>query len=757
MVSRLAVDVGCTTVVAAAQEAAGGPARMLGFEGEDGPAGTLAASVTWSAGGVTRVGIEADRALDADPHRGVRGPLAHLESGSSTLELGPGPLPVVALVAELLTRPLRVATRELGGPPEQTVLSIPSGWAPDGRRSRALLAAAALAGLAPVTLVASAVAAAELARDDDAEVVLVCDVGGRTGQLSLVDLRDGPGRLLATTELVAGADLFDELLYHELVGELAATRPDAARQLEELHLQTGAAQAGGEAARWAACQAELARAVRHCREALTTAGAREVAVGEPVGVSLGLSAERARDLLAADCQILAAAAREQLAQARTAGAGTRAVLVGGGALTPGLRETLEAELGCAVAVDEDPATAVARGALAVAAGLPAAGRPSVGAPAIAAGPPAAGRPSVAAPGAAPSRPPASPRAPRTVLEDVVAATLGGGEVVAVVRHDAHHRVVRIDAQGRVGAAQSVRGRDVTALAATPATVVVASTAGAAILSADLRPLTAIERPLIATASGTSVWVVAAGEGDAPVLALTTLAIEGRRARVAEVSRIGLAAPPAAARPARRTGRPASPAPPAPHAVAAAGRLHFAVPVRGRGGAAAQRVGHAGPAGIGSAETRIGPLWVIGQAPAASGVLMLEGSGPTALALGDRRLAGWPAGVRVELAAHPPQSPWIVAARRDGWEALRLHGDAIVAVRGGDGAVESVRADGEDGLWLVCESGGERRLVRLGPDGELVRLAALGAPLEPVGRAGAEVLVLAGPRDAPRTLVAVAPG
>jgi hypothetical protein len=113
-------------------------------------------------------------------------------------------------------------------------------------------------------------------------------------------------------------------------------------------------------------------------------------------------------------------------------------------------------------------------------------------------------------------------------------------------------------------------------------------------------------------------------------------------------------------------------------------------------------------------------------------------------------------VRVRLAAHAAQGPWIVAARRARWEALRLAGDETVAVRTGDGAVEAVLAQ-DDGLWLVCESGGERRLVRVGPGGELDRLAALGAPLEPIGRAGDEILVLAGVRGAPRTLVAITPG
>jgi hypothetical protein len=239
-----------------------------------------------------------------------------------------------------------------------------------------------------------------------------------------------------------------------------------------------------------------------------------------------------------------------------------------------------------------------------------------------------------------------------------------------------------------------------------------------------------------------------------VLTLVTLGVAGREARVVETGRVGLAAPAQAGRLARRAGRPG---PPAAHAVAGDGRLCFAVPARGRGGAAAQRVGEAGAGGLGEIGTRSGPDWVTGQAPlAGGGVLALRGGGPVELSLGGAQLASWPAGVRVQLAVADARGPWVVAARRARWEALRAGGDDVSPVRAGDGAVEVVRPDG-DGLWLVCESGGERRLIRVSPGGELERLAALPAPMQPIGRAGAELLVLAGARGAPRTLVAITPG
>jgi hypothetical protein len=131
--------------------------------------------------------------------------------------------------------------------------------------------------------------------------------------------------------------------------------------------------------------------------------------------------------------------------------------------------------------------------------------------------------------------------------------------------------------------------------------------------------------------------------------------------------------------------------------------------------------------------------------------------PSRLLCGGGEVASWAAGVRVSLAgASDPGGPWVVAARHARWEALRLAGDELVPVRAGDGTVEHASA-GPGGLWLVCESGGERRLVCVSQAGELERLAALNAPLEPLGRAGGELLTLAGPRSAPRRLVAVERG
>jgi hypothetical protein len=267
-------------------------------------------------------------------------------------------------------------------------------------------------------------------------------------------------------------------------------------------------------------------------------------------------------------------------------------------------------------------------------------------------------------------------------------------------------------------------------------------------------VTTIARPLLAAAAGAGVWVLSAGDEQSPVLTLTTLVVAGRSGEVVDAGRVGLAVPRQAGRLPRR---PVRPAPPRPHAVvSAAERLHFAVPARGRGGSAAQRVGSASRAGLAEVATRNGPDWIVGQAPAGGGrLLTLTGGGPAALWLGETRLASWPPGVRVRVDAHDDEAPWVVAARRARWEALRLDGEEVAAVRPGDGAVEVALAVA-GGLWLVCESGGARRLVRVGPGGELDRVAALNAPLAPIGRVGDEVLALAGPRGAPRTLVAFGP-
>ncbi|HUR86404.1 MAG TPA: rod shape-determining protein [Solirubrobacteraceae bacterium] len=740
MAGRLAVDVGSTTVVAAAQEAGSGAARPLVFEGEDGPPGTLAAALTWSSTGPGRAGIVADRMLDVDPLRGVRGPIAHLESGSSMLETQHGPVPVVAMVGELLARPLRLATRELGAPPGHVVLTTPPGWPPDGRRARALRAAAALAGMPAVTLLPSAIAAAELERaDGQAAVVLVCDVGGRTCQVSLVDLREERARLVATTELVAGADLFDELLYLDVLRELAERDAEAARRLEDFHLHAGAPAAGADDGAWATCQAALARSIRHAREALTVAASHELEIGAPVGVTLVLEQSRVRDLVLTESQIIAAAAREQLARAdlgATRSEHVRGMLVGGGALTPGLRDVLEAELALPVVLGDDPVTAVARGA------LEAAARDA----------PGGSRRADSRPPARTGRTAAIRQALRVVLEDVVVATLSGEHVIAVVRHESHHRVVRVDLRGRVEGAHGVSGEQITALTATPEVVVVSGPSSAALFTTALRPLTAIARPLLAAASGATAWVVAAGDEPATVLDLTTLAVGGRAARVAATDRLGLVPTGPAVRLPRRAARPV---PPPAHGSVSGDELHLAVPVRGRGGQPAQLIGAAGPVGIDDSELRTSSPWVTDVAPSADGVVTVSGAGPVALSLGSELLSDWPAGVRVRLAAHGGQ-PWVVAALAERWEALRVEGAAIGKVRAGDGNVERAGAD-DDGLWLVCESSGERRLVCVSPDGSLERVAALGAPLEPLGRAGDEILTLAGPPGAPRMLVAITPG
>lgn len=745
MGARIGVDVGSTTVVAAASDGDGEP-RLLEFEGEDGPPGAMTASLVLRADGSARAGGEADRALDADPHLGARGPIAHLESGSAVLELVGGPVPVVALVGELLARPLRVASRAGGAAPEAAVLAMPSSWPADGRRARALRAAAALAGLPPVTLVPAAVAAAELSREAETETVLVCDVGGRTTQLAIVDLEPEARRLLAATELAVGTDLFDETLYLEVVRLLEEDDPESARRLEDLHMLTAFVEAAPDAREWAACQAELARAVRHCREALACADAAPIAVGPPLGLALELERDRVAALLETELQAVAAAARAQVDQARAAtpqGRGhagpRRAVIVGGGARAPGLQPALAAELDLPVAIAGDPLTAVARGALLVAERM---------------------APAPAQPAREQRRPPRrapAPTALRTVLDEVAAAVLAVDDVVAIVRHDGHQRVVRTDAQGRVGAAHGIGGSDVVALAATVAAVVAASSAEASVFAPGMRPLATVERPLLAAAGKASAWVVGAGDEQAPLLALTTLAIAGRAARSVGEERLGLA--PAEGRGRLRPApRGVRSAPPRAHWSADGDALLFAVAARGRGGRPAQLLGEAGAAGLGAVATKAdGPPWVTARARTQAGAIatLTAATGvPARLALGDTELAAWPAGVRVSLTGGRDRGGlWVVAARHARWEALRIEGGDLVLARGGDGVVEHARA-APDGLWLVCESGGERRLVCVTPDGELQRLGALRAPLEPLGRLGGEALALAGGRDAPRRLVAL---
>ena len=237
--ARLAVDVGCTTVVAAARarrvrtrslldsrtRTVPGYVRRLADVGD---ATARRAPGSRPIACLTSIRIAAfgarwrtsSPALDARARRAARCPSSRSSRSCSRARCGP--------------RRASSASQ-----PAHAVLAIPSGWPPDGRRARAMRAAAAIAGLPDVTLIAAAVAAAELVRDAEPVTVLVCDVGGRSCQLSLVEVADGPARLLATTELVVGADLFDELLYLDVLRELGEHDADAAARLDDVHLQSG--------------------------------------------------------------------------------------------------------------------------------------------------------------------------------------------------------------------------------------------------------------------------------------------------------------------------------------------------------------------------------------------------------------------------------------------------------------------------------------------------------------------------------------
>ncbi len=741
MDSVLAVDVGCTTVAAAAAAGEAAP-RLLAFEDEDGPAGAFTAALTWTPDGVALVGAPADRALDGAPERGARGPLAHLWSGTDTLELAHGPAPVTALVAALLARCLSEARRaDLA--PDRSVLAIAPDWPLGGRRARALRAAAALAGLPAVELVPSALAAAQGAAADGAALLLVCDLGGRGCRLSVV----GERRLLSTTELPVGADLFDELLYGDVLRALAEHDAATAQRLAELHVRPVIAGDDRDAQTWARCQGELARAVRRCREALATEARATLTIPAPVSLGVDIGRDELADLVETDAQAIAGAAREQLARLR-GDAAARIVLVGGGAGTPGVLEALRAATDVPVDLAGDALTAIARGALARDE------RPTTPPP---------------PPRRAPARAPPPPRPePRPIVAEVTVAARHGDELVAVVRHDDHRRIVRLGADGRVHAAQGVEGGEVTGLSICAAVTVLVAETSCTLFGAGLRPFATRPRPLLGAAAGATAWIVTAGDGRGAPLSLETFAVDGAQATTVSDEALGVGAPEAVPRQPRRGAARAQPPPPA-WTLTSEPALHFDLPALGLSRRPVQAGGTAGPDGLaGPPVLSARPPWVAARSPAATGeALVLRatggsggergwGFGPAQLTRGEATLADWPAGVRVALLRSHGEPDWVLAARQGSWQALRVSGNELSLARAGDGALERAHADGAE-LLLVCESGGERRLVRIDRGGELAGLLALSAPFEPVGRLGEEIVGLAGALGRPRTLVGLPAG
>ncbi|MEU6645139.1 Hsp70 family protein [Saccharomonospora sp. NPDC046836] len=284
-----------------------------------------------SPDGELRAGQAALHRAAAEPERIARSPLRRI-GDTVPFVLGELTYPAETLAAGLLALVAdRVADSE-GADAERIVVTHPPGWG--GYRRGLLHEALDQAQLPGVLALPSPIAAAE----SHAEVAVgatlaVCRIGGTHVETAL--LRRGPRgfELLAHTEppeLAAGAHL-DELLVQHVLERASIDRQD-----------TGA-------------MARLRAACTSAKERLSQVG--ETTVFGDLRLTRAEFEELARPVLevvvAAFERLVSTVAAEQLAGA---------LVVGGTARIPLVRELAEAVLPCPVVIGDDPGTALCRGA-----------------------------------------------------------------------------------------------------------------------------------------------------------------------------------------------------------------------------------------------------------------------------------------------------------------------------------------------------------------------------------------------------------
>ncbi|MFC4002680.1 Hsp70 family protein [Prauserella oleivorans] len=330
----LGIHVGATRVTAAVCRATAGPWGPPEVVPLGGAVPWLDSVLHVSAAGELLAGEAAMRMAATEPERVAFGPLRRTGDPVPYV-LGEVSYPAETLAAALIGWVAdRVADLE-GAAPERIVVTHPAEWS--GYRRGLLHEALDRADLPGVLALPAPIAAAE-SRHAQAEVppggtLAVCRIGGTSVETAL--LRRGPrGFDLLThaenAECGAGA-LLDDLLVRHVVERTGTDQrdPDAMARLRS------------------ACVVAKER----------LAHAREVHVTEGLAVPRAEFERLARPVLAAAVTEL----HRMLAQAPGDGV-EAAVLVGGTAAVPLVRELAETMLDCPVAVDDDPATALARGA-----------------------------------------------------------------------------------------------------------------------------------------------------------------------------------------------------------------------------------------------------------------------------------------------------------------------------------------------------------------------------------------------------------
>jgi actin-like ATPase involved in cell morphogenesis len=343
-VRTLAVDLGTSNTVAALRIGTGEP-RLLRLSGEQ----TLPSAVWLDPGGQLVVGRDAERQARLDASRFE--PTPKLRVGEGQVLLGDRTIPVVNLLAALLTRVLEEARRELGGEPDQLILTHPAGWG--AARRDVLLEAARITGVrCPVRLLPEPVAAAGRfvtlpnVSLPPGQALAVLDVGGGTTDVAVV--RAGPGgwEVLADGGTdIGGRDLDFELRQHlrtddPLWTELDRPMTPATRRVART----------------------LAEDVRAAKEALSRYAHTDVPMPPPLPdahLTRGEFETLVRPLLAKVVDVLV----EVVARARP-GRLAGVFLVGGCTRVPMLAALVVERTGLQPVVLESPENTVALGALA---------------------------------------------------------------------------------------------------------------------------------------------------------------------------------------------------------------------------------------------------------------------------------------------------------------------------------------------------------------------------------------------------------
>jgi actin-like ATPase involved in cell morphogenesis len=339
-VHTLAIDLGTSNTVALLRSA-DGQVRPLLFDGRE----QLSSAVYADPDGALVAGPDAERLARTDPAAFEPNPKRRIDDGTVLLggrgvEVADALAAVLAVVVTQVDR-----TRQ----PEQTVLTVPSGWG--AARRDVLIAAAERAGLGAVTLVSEPIAAAAyytavLGRELPPDAaLLVVDLGAGTADAALVR----SATVVAQRGLDIGGLDIDAALVDILAPLVSRDAPEVWQRLAKP--VTGADRRD---------RLVLWQEVRAAKESLSRLSVAPVHVP---GYAADLHLTR-EEVEAAATKVLSAVVDLVADLVGAAGLDPSDVLlVGGGSRMPLLGRLLHTRLGVAPSVVERPEMSVVEGAL----------------------------------------------------------------------------------------------------------------------------------------------------------------------------------------------------------------------------------------------------------------------------------------------------------------------------------------------------------------------------------------------------------